>query len=333
MKYLSLDGLKQIYTNLNNKISNKRDLPDHRIDTSDTYDTTDPYLHVCDIYPNSTYGGYPIIISFFTRYVGKGFITIIPQKDTDKKWYVDNGSSVGGTLNAWVVSSNTAYLSVYVKCSGWWNSLKITDVSPLWRAQSIVWTNDMVAELPSGAIKLQHDVDGMTVGSGLEVASNGKLLATPINNVLKPTMQTTSQNGITCTNNGDGTYTVDGTATADVFFTIAGMKLTGTYKILGAPKSEVVDKFYIGGQKVYHAPYSGVIQSYDNVYIDYEVAVTSGTTVDKALVKPMITTNLNATYDDFVPYTGDNGNLSKDVASLLRRVEELEKKITNTASE
>ena len=42
----------------------------------------------------------------------------------------------------------------------------------------------------------------------------------------------------------------------------------------------------------------------------------------------MITINLNATYAAFVPYTGDNGNLSKDVASLLKRAEELETKIT-----
>lgn len=328
MKYLNLDGLKKIYTNLNNKISNKRDLPDHQIKTSDAYGQASPYLHVCDIYPNNTYGGYPIIISFFTRYTGKGSITIIPQKDTDKTWYTDNGSSVGGALDAWIVSSDTTHLSVYVKCSGWWNSLKITDVSPLWNGQSIIWTDDMVTELPSGAIKLQHDVDGMTVGSGLEVTSGGKLLATPINNVLKPTMQTTSQNGITCTNNGDGTYTVDGVATADVYFTIAGLTLTGTYKILGAPKSEDVNKFYVGGRKVYYAPYSGNVYTYDNTTIDYDIAVTSGTTINKELVKPMITTNLNATYDDFVPYTGDNGNLSKDVASLLKRVEELEKKIT-----
>ena len=30
----------------------------------------------------------------------------------------------------------------------------------------------------------------------------------------------------------------------------------------------------------------------------------------------MLTTNLNATYDDFVPYTGDGDTLTHDVADL-----------------
>ena len=32
-------------------------------------------------------------------------------------------------------------------------------------------------------------------------------------NLLNPTLKTTTQNGVTCTNNGDGTYTLNGTAT------------------------------------------------------------------------------------------------------------------------
>ena len=34
-------------------------------------------------------------------------------------------------------------------------------------------------------------------------------------NLLRPTLQTTTKGGVTCTNNGDGTYTVNGTATGD----------------------------------------------------------------------------------------------------------------------
>ena len=135
-------------------------------------------------------------------------------------------------------------------------------------------------------------------------------------NLLKPTLQTTTQNGVTCTNNGDGTYTVDGTATSDVYFNIANFTLTGTYKILGAPKSEAVSKFYVGGFGIYYAPYSGTINKYDNTSIQYAIAIASGVTVNKELFKPMITTDLNATYDDFVPYTGDGETLASDVAEI-----------------
>ena len=38
----------------------------------------------------------------------------------------------------------------------------------------------------------------------------------------------------------------------------------------------------------------------------------------------MITTNLSATYDDFVPYTGSTGQINSDVTSLLKKIEALE---------
>ena len=165
------------------------------------------------------------------------------------------------------------------------------------------------------ATPITTTIDGNEIG---ETVSDVRKETTV--NLLKPTLETTTLNGVTCTNNGDGTYTVDGIATADVHFTIAGLTLTGTYKILGAPKSEDVNKFYVGGNNVYHAPYSGAVYTYDNTTIQYDIAVTSGITVNKELVKPMITTNLSATYDDFVPYTGDTGSLNGDVSELKNDV-------------
>ena len=37
----------------------------------------------------------------------------------------------------------------------------------------------------------------------------------------------------------------------------------------------------------------------------------------------MLTTNLDATYDDFVPYTGDTGKLNSDVAKLKNDLDKL----------
>ena len=42
-----------------------------------------------------------------------------------------------------------------------------------------------------------------------------------------------------------------------------------------------------------------------------------GTTCNNLLFKPMLTTDLSATYDDFVPYTGDSGRLNEDVANFF----------------
>ena len=60
------------------------------------------------------------------------------------------------------------------------------------------------------------------------------------------------------------------------------------------------------------------------------IVVYEGATLDNLVFKPMITTNLDATYDDFVPYTGDTGSLNSDVASLLKRIEALEELTTKT---
>ena len=47
-------------------------------------------------------------------------------------------------------------------------------------------------------------------------------------NLLNPTLATTTLNGVTCTNNGDGTYTVNGTATAEVQFVLCSVSVKST---------------------------------------------------------------------------------------------------------
>lgn len=58
----------------------------------------------------------------------------------------------------------------------------------------------------------------------------------------------------------------------------------------------------------------------------------SGAELNNVVIKPMFTTNLNATYDDFVPYTGSTGQINSDVASLLKRIEALESLTNKTAT-
>jgi hypothetical protein len=45
-------------------------------------------------------------------------------------------------------------------------------------------------------------------------------------------------------------------------------------------------------------------------------SIDNGTTCNNLLFKPMITTDLNAKYADYVPYTGDSGRLNEDVAEM-----------------
>lgn len=157
-------------------------------------------------------------------------------------------------------------------------------------------------------------------------------------NLLNPTLQTTTLNGVTCTNNGDGTYTLNGTATnANATFDLSfSCSLNSSVKLLGRPKN--IDGVMI--QTMYNGSWddpttwdntgNGAILSDASKINRLSLFVLKDKSVKNAIIKPMITTNLSATYDDFVPYTGDSGKLNSDVAALLKRIEALESLVNKT---
>ena len=161
-------------------------------------------------------------------------------------------------------------------------------------------------------------------------------------NLLKPTLGTTTQNGVTCTNNGDGTYTFNGTATAKTTFIVQIIgNIVEKYAnkdlwLVGCPKNGSMNTyrqhFWCEGQEMMFDTGSGTKFRIENTAKNANIAIIieADVTVDNEVFKPMITTNLNATYDDFVPYTGDTGKLNSDVSSLLKRIETLESLVNKT---
>ena len=144
-------------------------------------------------------------------------------------------------------------------------------------------------------------------------------------NLLNPTLETDTQNGVTCTNNGDGTYTLNGTATKDTYFVFENITKfeDGKYKIVGSKNQDIYANALRRLDGVME--YSKLQERYfptaylsNDVYklIQIGIVVLSGTTLTNEIVKPMFTTDLNATYDDFVPYTGDGETLASDVAEI-----------------
>lgn len=149
-------------------------------------------------------------------------------------------------------------------------------------------------------------------------------------NLFNPTTQTTTESGITCTNNGDGTYTVKGTATSDVTIELGTIKrINKQLKICGSPNGASLDTYglYFGDMIMDGTADVGNGVMY---YITDEASdflflfVKNGKTVDSAVFKPMVTTNLDATYDDFVRYTGDTGSVSGDVADIKTKIDGIE---------
>lgn len=130
-------------------------------------------------------------------------------------------------------------------------------------------------------------------------------------NLLRPTLQTQTVNGVTCTNNG-GTYTLNGTATAQTAFKIMSITVNDFIgkKLLGCPSGGspstycLVVSYYNEANKWQKETYdfgSGKIIE-NSAKIEIMILIRSGTVCNNLLFKPMITPNLNATYDDFVSY-------------------------------
>ena len=148
-------------------------------------------------------------------------------------------------------------------------------------------------------------------------------------NLLNPTLETTTQNGVTCTNNGDGTYTLNGTATGYKAFVLTELhsnigRFAGC-KIVGLPSGTDTNNIDLSvsyrsanGDASHGTNFGDIVDDAQDTDKSVKVLliVRHAQTISNVVVKPMITTNLSATYDDFVPYTGDGETLASDVAEI-----------------
>lgn len=181
--------------------------------------------------------------------------------------------------------------------------------------------------------------EAKTVGTKLEEHSTS---LTTLNkettvNLLKPTMATTTFHGVTLTNNSDGTFSLNGTGDGDSYFTLyKGNLPQGELKLVGCPNGGGTRKYLIRlgkGEKDTYVNFDigdGITFDSDGGVYVIKIHFYKEKTYDNLVFKPMLTTNLNATYDDFVPYTGDGDTLMDDAASLLRRIEALEYLVNKT---
>ena len=129
-------------------------------------------------------------------------------------------------------------------------------------------------------------------------------------NLLNPTLQTTTQNRVTCTNNGDGTYALNGSnANIPSVFTLGTVYLIKDkkYKMAGCPANP--GKAYLQlrtpepDNVAYKNDYSSGVEFVIPKSGEYIVRIYYDVeTYNNLLFKPMLTTDLTATYNDFEPY-------------------------------
>lgn len=151
-------------------------------------------------------------------------------------------------------------------------------------------------------------------------------------NLINCTGKTTTVNGITMTNNGDGTYTVNGTATDD--FDVAVVPYTTKqntyYTLSGCPSGGSETTYYLDPRGYNFDTGNGVVirnpnQDFSN-YI--RIIVKKGTTVTNLLFKPML--NEGQTVQPFEPYTGGQPSPNPDYPQEVKGVSEISGKIVGS---
>ena len=153
--------------------------------------------------------------------------------------------------------------------------------------------------------------DGGVMASGNPVQIDGLQEGVPFSemvvsgkNLLKyPYEQTTRTSyGITFTDNGDGTITANGTATANATFLLArnfGFEKEGNYFLSGCPSGGGLNSFFINWYqnhtgvtiKNYNDYGSGNIIPYQHIFSENNslaIAIIAGTTVENLIFRPQL---------------------------------------------
>ena len=115
-----------------------------------------------------------------------------------------------------------------------------------------------------------------------------------------------TKNGVTFTNNGDGTVTANGTATANTFYYFdCSNKLLGTYTLSGCPSGGSTTTYLMGlGASDFPDVGSGVTRNFPNQQVpNIFIKIFGGTTVENLVFKPQL--ELGTTATAYTPYVPD----------------------------
>ena len=146
-------------------------------------------------------------------------------------------------------------------------------------------------------------------------------------NLLNSKLRTTTQNGVTCTANGDGTYTLNGTATKETGLILLTFteKEDRKYRLVGSPKSAGTNTYRLDIFADNEASKNDVgngVTFGTNANKPYTIRILffANVTMNNVIFKPMLTTDLTVTYDDFEPYVGGIPSPNPDYPQEIKTV-------------
>ncbi len=130
-----------------------------------------------------------------------------------------------------------------------------------------------------------------------------------VRNQLVPIISTKTTNGVTLTNNGDGTYTLNGTATETTYFYFNNIKNINEHKIfVGFANLDTAIEGLVVMDGNTGAGNTGTKILVNWTYADnfvYDIRVSNGTTLNNVVVRPF--------FIDLTQWFGSNDNIPQDI--------------------
>lgn len=244
------------------------------------------------------------------------------SKSDYQKWY----DSIKNGYDQWFATIKAAYDANWSTFQQWEKSSQ-AEFDKWFENMKNKLEGDLGAKLTLETEKLGNEKVSLIESTKKDLLGTVEaplMIGNAMRNLLKPPLAAHSGYGIKMTKINDGTLKLNGTARENYVFylqgnssqsvpfenTVWGCKMLGC-PINGSQDTYRIDVCYYNSSElnselkaVASDIGNGVIINDAYPYLNYRLYINKGTTVTNLIFKPMVTTDLEATIDDFVPYSG-----------------------------
>ena len=314
----------------------KSDVPENAVFTDTVYDDTEVQKRISDNGYGEVAGGKNLVnpkniqkgkVVQFTdgsivnnkNYFISGFISVSPGKTYTKSGFTNSSEhfyydSAKNPIKAITTKTFTApYNAAYVILSG-------------------SMSGGFNCQLEEGSVATDYE-PYFPSNKMLEEEKADKSETTV--NLFKPPLGTATLNGVKFVTNADSSVSISGAVTGGNAYTasvLVPVNIGQTYKVIGkfigVYKKDNATKILQSGVEGDTTP-STFTATEDFVNVCMYVSHIDTIPQTGVISYPMLTTNLNATYDDFVPYTGDTGSLNGDLSQVAYSIGNPSELLTN----
>lgn len=244
------------------------------------------------------------------------------SKSDYQKWY----DSIKNGYDQWFATIKAAYDANWSTFQQWEKASQ-TEFDKWFENIKNKLEGDLGAKLTLEAEKLGKEKVSLIESTKTDLTGTVEaplMLGNATRNLLKPPLAAHSRYGIKMTKINDDTLKLNGTALENYVFYLQGNSsqsvpfenTVGGCRMLGCPINGSQDTYRIDvcyyNSSELNSELKAVVSDIGNgviindayPYLNYRLYINKGTTVTNLIFKPMVTTDLEATIDNFVPYSG-----------------------------